>query len=75
MISDVWGVGKNTTALLKKHLIQTCYDFVSQNDVWIKKNLGKIGTDLKQELLGNSINPVQSIHQAPKSISISECFK
>ena len=75
LICDVWGVGKNTTALLKKHLIQTCWDFVSQNDIWIKKNLGKIGTDLKQELLGNSINPVQTLHQAPKSISRSESFK
>ena len=75
LISDVWGVGKNTTALLKKYLIQTCFDFVSQDDIWIKKNLGKIGLDLKQELLGNSINPVQIGSVAPKSISRSESFK
>ncbi|MBQ8634615.1 hypothetical protein IJ425_00495 [bacterium] len=75
LISDVWGVGKNTTALLKKHLIQTCYDFTSQNDVWIKKQLGKIGIELKQELLGNSINPVKNVADSPKSISRSESFK
>ncbi|MBQ4646911.1 MAG: hypothetical protein IJB79_06150 [Candidatus Gastranaerophilales bacterium] len=75
LISDVWGVGKNTTALLKKHLIQTCFDFVSQDDVWIKKNLGKIGIELKQELLGNSIHKVESVSDAPKSISRSESFK
>lgn len=75
LISDVWGVGKNTTALLKKYLIQTCFDFVSQEDIWIKKILGKIGLDLKQELLGNSINPVNIIATAPKSISRSESFK
>jgi len=75
LISEVWGVGKNTTALLKKHLIQTCFDFISQDDIWIKKHLGKIGIELKQELLGNSIHPVQSAHQAPKSISRSESFK
>lgn len=75
LISDVWGVGKNTTALLKKHLIQTCFDFVSQNDIWIKKHLGKIGIELKQELSGISINPVQTTVQAPKSISRSESFK
>ena len=41
----------------------------------IKKNVGKIGLDLKQELLGNCINPVNSTPEAPKSISRSESFK
>ena len=75
LISEVWGVGKNTTALLKKHLIQSAWDFVSQEEVWIKKNLGKIGLDLKQELLGNIINPVLRVSSAPKSVSRSESFK
>lgn len=75
LISDVWGVGKNTTALLKKHLIQTCFDFVSQDDIWIKKHLGKIGIELKQELTGISVNPIQTVAKAPKSISRSESFK
>ncbi len=75
LISEIWGVGKNTTALLKKYFIQTAYDFTRQEDIWIKKNLGKIGLELKQELLGNSVNPVKSISEAPKSISRSESFK
>ena len=37
--------------------------------------MGKIGLDLKQELLGNSINPVVTTYVAPKSISRSESFK
>ena len=75
LISEVWGIGKNTKALLNKYLIQTAYDFISQDDIWIKKKLGKIGLDLKQELSGNSINPVVSGDVAPKSISRSESFK
>ena len=75
LISDIWGVGKNTTAMLKKYLIQTAYDFTSQNDIWIKKKLGKVGLDLKQELLGNPISPVKSVFQAPKIVSRSESFK
>ena len=74
LISEVWGVGRNTNAFLKKYLIQTAYDFVSQQDVWLKKHLGKIGLDLKSELLGNSINPVNPTPDAPKSISRSESF-
>ncbi len=75
LISEIWGIGRNTESLLKKYLIQTAYDFVSQDDIWIKKKLGKIGIDLKQELLGNSINPVTTGNIAPKSISRSESFK
>ena len=75
LISDVWGVVKNTTALLKKHLIQTAYELVSQEDVWIKRILGKIGLDLKKELLGEIVNPVNVQYVAPKSISRSESFR
>lgn len=75
LINEVWGIGKNTTALLKKHYIQTAWDFVSQEDSWIKKYTGKIGLDLKQELQGVSINPVDSSKSAPKSISRSESFR
>ncbi len=75
LISEVWGIGKNTNALLKKHLIQTAYDFISQEDLWIKKTIGKTGLDLKQELLGNIVNPVDTTKTAPKSISRSESFK
>jgi len=75
LISEVWGIGKNTTAFLKKHLIQTAWDFTSQEDIWIKKNIGKTGLELKQELLGNSISPVKSEECAPKSVSRSESFK
>lgn len=75
LISEVWGIGKNTTAMLKKHLIQTAYDFVSQEDIWLKNSIGKIGLDLKQELLGNSVHPVDTTPDAPKSVSRSESFR
>ena len=75
LISEIWGIGKNTESLLKKYLIQTAYDFISQDDLWIKKKLGKKGLDMKQELLGNLVNPVNSKADAPKSISRSESFK
>jgi len=74
LIGDVWGVGKNTQAMLKKYMIQTAWDFVLQEDVWIKKRMGKIGLDLKQELQGEIVNPVISLHQEPKSVSRSESF-
>lgn len=74
-VSEIWGIGKNTNAMLKKYLIETAHDFISQENVWIKNKLGKIGLELKQELLGSSINPVNPIPEPPKSISRSESFK
>ena len=56
-------------------MIQTAWEFVSQSDFWIKKNLGKTGLDLKQELLGTVVSRVNPQHQEPKSISRSESFK
>ena len=42
VIDGTDGSGKQTQfELLKKHLIQTAHDFVSQDDIWLKKNLGK----------------------------------
>jgi len=74
-IEQIWGIGAKINAMLKKYLIETAYDFAFQEDIWIKSKLGKIGLELKQELLGNCINPVQSLHEPPKSISRSESFK
>jgi len=75
LIGDIWGVGKNTEAMLRKYLIQTAYDFTSQNDIWIKSKMGKVGLDLKQELLGNPVSPVNCAFQMPKIVSRSESFK
>ncbi len=50
-ISEISGIGRNLDKLLKKYLIKTGFDFISQNDFWIKKLMGKIGLDLKQELI------------------------
>ena len=75
LISKVWGIGANTTALLKKYLIQTAWDFCSQQDVWIKQKIGKTGLELKQELLGNIISPVNPTPALPKMVSRSASFK
>lgn len=74
-IKEINGIGKNNEKLLRKYLINTGFDFINQNDFWIKKLMGKTGLDLKQELLGNLIRPVIAENALPKSISRSESFK
>lgn len=73
-IEDIWGVGHNTAALLRKHYISSAYDFVTQNDAWIKRVMGKVGLDLKHELTGQSVSPVCADETAPKSIQKTASF-
>lgn len=73
-IEDIWGVGANTAALLRKHYISSAYSFASQNDAWIKRVMGKVGLDLKYELLGECISPVNPNETLPKSIQKTASF-
>lgn len=73
-IEDIWGVGANTAALLRKHYISSAYSFTSQNDAWIKRVMGKVGLDLKYELLGECTSPVNPNETLPKSIQKTASF-
>lgn len=73
-IEDIWGVGANTAALLRKHYISSAYSFASQNDAWIKRVMGKVGLDLKYELLGECTSPVNPNETLPKSIQKTASF-
>lgn len=73
-ISEIWGIGKNTTALLNKYGIKTAYQFTLIDDGKITKLLGKKGIELKKELMGESIYPVSDKYIAPKSIQKTSSF-
>lgn len=71
---DVWGIGNNTTSLLNKYNIYTAYQYTQQHDNWIKKVLGKTGLELKYELTGESVYPVNDKTELPKSIQKTSSF-
>ena len=71
---DIWGIGVNTAALLNKYGIHTAYQLTLQDDKWIRKILGKIGLELKQELTGVSIYKVSDKEVLPKSIQKTSSF-
>ena len=60
---------------MRRHNIRSGADFQTLPDDFLKRNLGKIGLDLKAELLGISANPVSSEPQVPKSISKTASFR
>lgn len=73
-LSEIWGIGHNTNALMEKFGIKTAYEFTSQNDEWLKAKLGIRGLQTKEELLGNSIFKINNISTLPKSIQNTRSF-
>jgi len=57
-LHQVWGFGKNTTALLEKHGLKTAYDFVRKPESFAKNLLGKIGVEMHRELSGIAVHRV-----------------
>ena len=73
-IEDIWGIGFNSASLLRKHYISSAYNFITQSDAWIKRVMGKVGLDLKYELLGECVSPVNPNEALPKSIQKTASF-
>jgi len=67
-IGEIWGIGRNLTLLMHKNGILNAYELVSQTDVWLNKTIGIRGLEMKHELLGEMISPVDSAFKMPKSI-------
>ena len=68
LIDEIWGIGRNLSALFRKNGILTAYELVQQNDLWLNKQIGIRGLEMKHELLGEMISPVDDSVKLPKSI-------
>lgn len=73
-IGEIWGIGRRLEPKLRGHGIYTAYDYVQKNDVWLKSRFGKLGLELKYELLGNQINKISTEVKKPKSIMDTKSF-
>lgn len=74
-IEEIWGIGRNNTKTLKQQGIFNAFDFVSQNDDWIKNLMGIVGIKLKQELLGICVSAVDNREKPPESIQKTSSLK
>lgn len=66
-IDEIWGIGKNLSILLRKNGILTAYELVCQDDLWLNKQIGIRGLEMKHELLGEMVSPVSNEVKLPKS--------
>jgi len=73
-IEEIWGIGKNTTNKLHRLGILKCSEFLALSDSFIKANFGANGLELKHELSGEVVSPVNTDYKAPKSIQDTSAF-
>jgi len=73
-IEEIWGIGKNITRTLKKKGILKCSEFVALPDSFLKANLGIKGIEMKYELSGKVMSPVNPCLKLPKSIQNTSAF-
>jgi DNA polymerase-4/DNA polymerase V len=57
-VNEIWGIGPNTTAYLKKLGIDTALDFAKKDESFIKRHFSKPYLEIWHELNGRSIYPV-----------------
>ena len=51
-VGNIWGVGKQYEALLKKNGFHTAMDLINAPDEWIRKNMSVVGLRMLSELKG-----------------------
>ncbi len=67
-IDEIWGIGRNLSAMFRRHGILTAYELVKQSDLWLNKQIGIRGLEMKHELLGEMVSVVSDEVKLPKSI-------
>lgn len=67
-IDEIWGIGRNLAIFFRKNGILTAYELVQQSDIWLNKQVGIRGLEMKHELLGEMVSPVSDEVKLPKSI-------
>lgn len=73
-IDEIWGIGKNLSALFRRNGILTAYELVRQSDIWLNKQVGIRGIEMKHELLGEMVSPVSDEIKLPKSIQMTSAM-
>ncbi|MDZ4198737.1 MAG: DNA polymerase IV [Kiritimatiellia bacterium] len=71
-LSDVWGFGPNTVALLTARGLKTPWDFTRQPELRAGQLLGKIGREIWNELRGVAVYPVETEARTPPA-TICKC--
>ena len=73
-VSDVWGIGGQSTKRLNAHGIKSALDFANLPDHWIRKNMSVVGLRTAHELRGVSCISMEYAPKPKQSIIVSRSF-
>ena len=73
-VEDIWGVGRQYSALLRRSNIETAYDLSKVERKWVKKRMTVVGLRTVYELNGIPCIDIDNTPPAKKSIVSSRSF-
>lgn len=73
-VENIWGIGRQWSALLHARGIKTALDFSRASSTWIRQHLHITGARIQEELLGHSCLPLEQVRQPKQSICTSRSF-
>lgn len=73
-VGDIWGVGPRYEAFLKRHGINTAFQFKNAHDAWVKKNMTVMGLRTVMELRGVPCFSLEEMPVPKKGIMSSRSF-
>jgi DNA polymerase V len=73
-IADIWGIGRQYDAKLKRMGIDTAGKLIQLNDNWVLKNLTKVGLKMVKELRGEPCYDLDEIIPAKKGVCSARSF-
>lgn len=68
-VRDIPGIGSNRETLLNESGIHSAADFAAREESFIKRLLGKAGSELWRELNGASVFKVETVPRLPQSVA------
>ena len=73
-VEEIWGIGNKLSKILIKNNIYNAYDFIRQDNGWIRKNINILGLKTKMELEGVSCYNLENNFKSRKSCCVSRSF-
>lgn len=73
-VSDIWGIGRQYTKLLKNYGINNALELTKKDDAWIKKKLTIVGLKTVYELRGRECLNLETDIPAKQTICSSRSF-
>ena len=73
-VDEIWGIGRNLSLKCRQNAILTAYELVQKKDEWLDKQFGIRGLEMKHELLGEMVSPIDDKFKPPKSIQKTSAF-